>query len=268
MVPEIRINLNPSFRALMVILYLSLPSHDAVPNSSSKAIKLSNASPTDQADHDCDLKSDRLFVVASEYNSSKVGWLICTGPASWIYSPPAILKMEGQASAFGLKLQSGDTLRGRYDVQASIRGRDLSGRLVINSDSSPAGTKEFIIHGSQLDTDRDSGFPQGRYSNVKYIPESGDLVGAELLIFRAANQMSGLLTFYESYWNEPAFTCFVLENIQLSSAKTIKFELKVSNEIFEYALDQQRDSVILHRIDGSPPSSHGVKLLKQPRLVP
>jgi len=162
--------------------------------------------------------------------------------------------------------------RSHYDFEGVVHGGELQGSLVAHSAPSSSGVKEYAVRGLKLDrtpvTIAQS--VAGRYSNVRYVEESGDLVGAELLLFYMDRQISGLVTFYESYWGEPVFVSLPLQSARINGDQIVEFELKLEERgIGRYIATRKKDAMTLLRTDmPSAPNAEGVKLLRQPYLLP
>jgi hypothetical protein len=206
------------------------------------------------------------------------GWLFCfdaVSKNSWLYRIPWMVKLQMEQSkpSANIKWTSEAAPDGStYVLDVTIVGREMSGSLVVRSDSSAPDVQEYAVHGYTLSPPASgrAPFPAGRYSSARYMEETGDTVGAELLLFLTDRQKAGLIKFNESYWGEPEFVQLVLSNIRILSDRQLEFELKLEQgEIGKYIATRKKDAIILRRVDiPSAPGAEVVRLLRQARLLP
>lgn len=226
---------------------------------------------------DCYFDVGSVFMISSPTPVGELGWLLCTSSASnrsWLYRIPWIIELypEQSQSAVSLTLTSKELSDGsKYRLQCGITGNEFNGSLVIENPLATSKSQTYALRGFRFDppTRKVTRFPAGRYSNSRYMEESGDPVGVELLLFLTGSQNAGLIKFNESYWGEPEFVPLVLSNIRIISAQKLEFELKLENgEIGRYAATRKRDTLILRRIDiSTAPDAEPVKLVKQRQLL-
>jgi len=221
----------------------------------------------------CNFEHGQVFLLTS----NERGWLMCFDSESrlaWLYVAPSLVKLQwGESTpSASLHLRSqGLPDRSYYDFQGVAREAELDGNLVAHVAPPSTEVTEYAVRGRKLDQtpvaiDRTIA---GRYSNVRYVEESGDLVGAELLLFRMDRGISGLVTFYESYWGEPVFASLPLRSVRVNGSQTVEFELKLEEGIGKYIATRKKAIVTLRRTDmPSAPNAEVVELLKQPHLLP
>jgi hypothetical protein len=226
----------------------------------------------------CGFYRGNVFLIYSTTSEGERGWLFCldnVSKNSWLYRPPWMVKLQTEQSQLSasIKLRSEAQPDGStYVLAVTIAQRQVSGSLVVRSNSSTSDVQEYEVHGYKLrpPASRLASFPAGRYSNVKYMEETGDPVGVELLLLLTDTQKAGLIKFNESYWGEPEFVALVLSNIRIFSDHKLEFELKLEDgEIGRYVATRKKDAITLRRIDiPSAPGAEVVRLPRQPRLLP
>jgi hypothetical protein len=207
-----------------------------------------------------------------------IGWLLCvdTGSkCSWLYRLPWVveLQMEQSQSSTSTRLTSKELPDGStYVFVGTIAGPKMQGTLTVRPDSSAPDVQNHAIQGYRLSPPSEavSRFPAGRYSNSRYDEESGDAVGAELVLFLAKGQHAGLIKFNESYWGEPVFVPLVLSNIRIISDQKLEFDLELEdNTVGTYVALRRKGTIILRRLDvPTATGSQPIILARQPTLLP
>lgn len=205
------------------------------------------------------LESRRIFVASLPHSDIRMGWLICldqtsTGKA-WLYSAASLIELhstrpfQSEHLVFeSLKLKRGET----YVLDLAIQGDRVRGSIKITFDSPEFSTQTFPLDGSELDREIQGANASfgSRFSNVKFIEESGDTVGAELLLFKTRGKDAGLITFFESYWGEPNFVSFELVDLCMPAKRKYAFNLKLGNgQTGNYIATLTGECIRLERID-------------------
>ena len=177
---------------------------------------------------ECSFDAGSVFMISSMTAYGELGWLLCTSSASnrsWLYRIPWIIELyqEKSHSAVSLTLTSKETPDGKYKFEGDITGNELNGSLVIENPSATSKSQTYALKGFRLNPPARKGtrFPAGRYSNSGYLEESGDPIGAELILFLTKGQSAGLIKFNESYWGEPSFVPLILSNIRTISSQKL-----------------------------------------------
>lgn len=225
---------------------------------------------------DCSFDAGSVFMISSTTAYGELGWLLCTSSASnhsWLYRIPWIIELypEKSHSAVSLTLTSKETPDGKYTLEGDITGNELNGSLVIENPSATSKSHTYALKGFRLNPParKVTRFPAGRYSNSAYLEESGDPIGAELILFLTNGQSAGLIKFNESYWGEPSFVPLILSNILTISSQKLEFELRLGDEgIGKYSLTRQGGAVILNRVDVPTTKGSQFKLMKKSTLLP
>lgn len=227
---------------------------------------------------DCSFDTGSVFMISSMTTYGEPGWLLCTNSASnrsWLYRVPWIIELypEQSQSAVSLKLTSKELSDGsKYSFQGRITGNELNGSLVIENPLATSESHTYALKGFRLNPParKVTGFPAGRYSNSRYLEESGDPIGAELILFLTNGQSAGLIKFNESYWGEPPFVPLALSNIRIVSSQKLEFELRLEDgKMGRYAATRKKHVLTLQRIDIlTAPNAEPIDLLKQSKLLP
>jgi hypothetical protein len=107
----------------------------------------------------------------------------------------------------------------------------------------------------------------GRYSNVIYSDEGGDLVGVDIRFFSTSTGMTGMIIFYEGYWDEPVYTPLALSKIEMDG-RTIRFSAQTPSGIARYHLLLTPTGALFNRDDPAPEATgKDIRLKKiQPAL--
>ena len=226
----------------------------------------------------CGFHRGRVFLISSMTPKGERGWILCFDPTSknsWLYLLPWMVKlqMEQSQSSASIKLRSEAQPDGStYTLDVTIAEREVSGSLVVRTEPSAPDVQEYVIHGYRLNPPASgrARFPAGRYSSIKYMEETGDPVGTELILFLTDTGEAGLIKFNESYWGEPQFVPLVLSNMQIFSDHRLEFSLKLEDgEIGKYIATRKKDAIVLRRVDIlSAPGAEIVRLPRQRRLLP
>jgi hypothetical protein len=266
-------------RTVMIVLLFFMPSLSVDGNSQSASRPASQKGELGRATLSiCSFGRGQVFLISTTTTEGEIGWLICVDTDSnhsWLYRLPWVveLQMEQPQSSTSIRLNSEKLPDGSaYVFVGSIAGPKLQGTLTVRPDSSAPDVKNCVIQGHKLSPQPEtvSRFPAGRYSNSRYDGESGDAVGAELVLFLAKDQHAGLIKFNESYWGEPEFVPLVLSNIRIISDQKLEFDLKLEdNTVGTYVALRKKGAIILRRLDvPSAPGALPVILSKQPTLLP
>ena len=183
------------------------------------------------------------------------------------------LQLEPSQSSASIRLTSEAQSDGStYVLDVRIAGREASGSLIVRAESSAPDVQKYTVHGYRLSPPERgrAGFPAGRYSSIKYMEETGDPVGAELLLFLTDREKAGLIKFNDSYWDEPEFVPLVLSNIRIISDQRLEFDLKLEdNTVGTYVALRRKGAIILRRVDvPTAPGTQPIILPRQPTLLP
>ena len=256
------------FLSLMVVYQISLISLEgsSKQNNPSRAIS-----------HECAFGAGSMFLISSMTSGGERGWLLCVDPTSkrsWLYRVPWMIQLypEQSQSNVSLMLTSKELSDGsKYRFEAGITGDELKGSLIIRDPLTTPTSRTYTVQGFRLNlpTSKVGRFPAGRYSSSRYIEESGDSVGAELLLFLTEGQYAGLIKFNESYWGEPEFVPLVLRNIRIISSQKLEFDLRLGDqETGSYSATRRGGTVILERLNLPTGQDAQCKLIRQRTLLP
>ena len=226
----------------------------------------------------CSFARGQVFLISSTTTWGQLGWLLCVdtdAKRSWLYRIPWVveLQMTEEPSSTSIKLKSNKLPDGStYILSVTITGTEIQGSLIVRPDSSAPDGQSYLIQGFRLSPPSEAvpDFPAGRYSNSRYIEESGDAVGAELVLFLTKHQLAGLIKFNESYWDEPVFVPLSLSNIRIVSDQKLEFDLKLEdNNVGTYVALRRKRAIILRRLDvPSNPEAPPIILARQATLLP
>lgn len=225
-----------------------------------------------------------MFLLSSITSDGQRGWLLCLGERSqnsWLYQPPWTINLHAELSephthaVLQGKFEYGGSthLVDSYALDLDLLGPQLSGTLTIRSNSQDSDVKSYVVRGLKLSppVNQTASFPPGRYSSLKYLKESGDSVGVELILILSAQQRVGLIKFNESYWGEPEFAPLALSNIRVISERKLAFQLVLEDGgIGRYLAVLKRNRLVLQRqgMPASPSNVAPITLARQDTLFP
>jgi hypothetical protein len=225
----------------------------------------------------CNLDNGHVFLVTADSEVGSRSWLVCLNRQSncgWLYAPPMLLGLECQVPSpdIGINCKSHALPdQSYYVLQGQVRGHEMDGNLVLHPGELTGKIREFALQGRELDRKSVAvdDLSDARYSNVRYVEETGDLVGSELFIFHTGGHPSGIIIFYEGYWDEPVYASLPLLNLHAIASRKIEFELKLPEKIGKYRLTRENNFLILCRTDvPSVPDAQPIKLVRQSNLLP
>jgi|SRR5882672_2407332 len=253
------------------LLILAFDLRSAIPNFSAQE---NLKRPIRGVLQECSFETGNVFLVSSMTAYGELGWLLCTNPASkhsWLYEIPRMIELYPESQlGDSLTLTSKELSDGsKYWLRGDIAGNQLSGSLAIENRLAGKSTK-YVLKGFRLNTPTTgiSDFPTGRYSNSRYVEESGDPAGAELILFLTGGQSAGLVKFNESYWNEPPLVPLALSTVRIISNQKLEFELRLGDgKTGRYTLTRQGRTLLLERVDVDT-APGAFKLPKQRDLLP
>ena len=225
----------------------------------------------------CGFDRGHVFLISSATRKGEIGWLLCFDAGSkngWLYRPALKIELLLELhSSVSIKLRSQESPNGSYcSFDGTVTGPKIRGTLVLGGDSSTSDVNSYSVEGYEINPPAKSvaGFPPGRYSNSEYVEESGDAVGAELILFLTESRYVGLIKFNEGYWGEPEFVPLVLLNTRIISPQKLAFELQLrEGAVGKYIAILKKNAITLRRIDiPSAPDAEVVRLRRQLHLLP
>lgn len=209
-----------------------------------------------------------LFLGSYENGDSSLGWLVCLNKASQtgsMYVPSAMRRLErvrwdDDKVEFSTGIVSYPGSPYSYHFTGEIHDATMRGTLK-RLDNVPSGSsKEFVVEAELVGGGRTGLQQSGRFSNIEYNEDAGDLVGVELMLAsKNRRDTKGIITFYIGYWGEDAFTPMLLNNVQNIGNQRIKFDLRFGNFRQSYVITVYKDRAVLAP-DPLPPGSMTLRL--------
>lgn len=187
-------------------------------------------SPTSKSDLRC---PGDMFFGHSEDSEGSLGWLICldrSSKAGTIYRPPGMLALkqltwdDSGDVQFISAVFTGDEIF--FQFKGRVNGSSLVGTLKIINGSSLTTEKEFHVEASRLRHPRTNGKWTGRYENIEYVEDAGELVGAELILLSDSGPYRGMLTFYGSSWVLSTYQPLLLTDVKDLGPNKSEFVLR------------------------------------------
>ena len=127
-----------------------------------------------------------------------------------------------------------------YQFKGTLKADELAGEIELVDKRS--GNSKYLcdMAASQLPSQNvqassDHQMLSVRYSNAHYFNESGDLTGVDLRFFSTNKGTTGMIVFYEDYWDEPTFTPLALSQIDVGKG-VIQFAAETPKGIIHYHL--------------------------------
>ena len=195
---------------------------------------------------------DGFFFGVSLDHSARVAWFVKlntkTGSGS-LYVPPGPVKLSevkintnGQLT-FRSDAAFGDVV---YEFSGLVSQARIQGTIRRIRPKSVEDAEELILNRLNMNyaIGDNNAKVSGMYSNVKYIEESGDLVGKEVILIQTSEGLAGILTSYEGEPSDP----YALTNAEVSG-KSLRFAIQTRNGTENYEGLFSANRIKLKRVD-------------------
>lgn len=159
-----------------------------------------------------------------------------------------------------------------YQFKGTLKADELAGEIELVDKRS--GNSKYLcdMAASQLPSQNvqassDHQMLSVRYSNAHYFNESGDLTGVDLRFFSTNKGTTGMIVFYEDYWDEPTFTPLALSQIDVGKG-VIQFAAETPKGIIHYHLRLTPTGGLFNRDDKAQQGEKDIPLKKVRKLLP
>jgi hypothetical protein len=245
---------------LLVFLWVGFATCACQPGNTSDE-KKHQVQPVDSSKQQID-KSQEIsgfYFGTSQSQSEEIAWFLkidFESKTGSLYMPPEVLKLsivksdETNQFSFRSNTGFGDVI---YEFKGEISRTGMRGTIYqIYPDSKNNQTFEVLLQRFTPDSLSGSNDTEinGMYSNVKYIEDSGDLFGKELILISTSDGFVGLFTPFEGV----PTTQYALMNIKRNE-NNLQFSLQTKNGIENYTgkiLDNRIMLKHINRPNGSP----------------
>jgi len=193
-----------------------------------------------------------LFFGHSEDVEETLGWLICLDQISktgTIYEPPGMLRLRvdhwdehGQLRFKSLPFADENTY---YSFDGKSDGQTLSGKLERIRGTTSTTEKIYEIEAARMADRGKSTRLRTRYSNIEYVEQAGELLGAEVILFRESSQIRGVITFYGHYWGQFTYSPLLLTKVSEEGTNRIGFVLHSRLGSRTFSMTLSREAAIL-----------------------
>ena len=203
--------------------------------------------------------------------------LFCTdknGNITAMFEPPGFLALQQRVEGEEIKLQSETLPNGRFYLFTGRKSsKAITGKIEL---CSTGGGSEVLAAETTLRTLNDlldsrpgSGARLRHYSNVRFVEESGDLIGSEIWIASRKEKGIGFIVFYESYWGEATQTPLAMNRLSRTPLGW-RFELEgfgiQGHKTGQYRLQRTHGGAILYRLDIEKETRNGIRLKVRRKL--
>jgi hypothetical protein len=153
-----------------------------------------------------------------------------------------------------------------YQFKGTLKADELAGEIELVDKRS--GNSKYLcdMAASQLPSQNVQARRSARYSNAYYFNESGDLTGVDIRFFSTNKGTTGMIVFYEDYWDEPTFTPLALSQVEVGKG-TIQFAAETPKGIIHYHLRLTPAGGLFNRDDKAKEGEKDIPL-KTGRLLP
>ena len=204
---------------------------------------------------------DGWYLGYSEVPAGRIGWFLqldSQAASGKIYLPPQILPLRNlvitRDDKISFQIEDKDRARFDGDINAGIAGKFFY-----------SNGRSFEAHLTRIEEKwltQEYAVFAGLYSNVKFVEEAGDLVGAELLLIPQADGLGGILTLYEGVPGN----IYALTNVQIKN-RAIRFAILTSEGIQNFTGQLSSDNIIIRKVNHESPETDSIALPKQKKLV-
>ena len=202
----------------------------------------------------------------------------------WFYDPPRVIEFSVRPSGRDVVFLPAEISdQGLFSFQGTMEGSLIKGTVQL---SKPSGID--LIRG-QLVARLVPAEPEhtsellGRFSNVEYVAESGDLIGAEIIILASGPRACGIAMFYGVLPDEFTASPLLLQDVKASGDDVVTFALqfpglllhrngsvaKLPDTIGHYCFHIKNGEGVLRRTDAPPNAkAEPVLLRRMPTVLP
>jgi hypothetical protein len=209
-----------------------------------------------------------FYFGSSQSQSDEIAWLlkIDMNPREGsLYMPPEVLKLsivkpdQSNNLSFRSNAGFGDAV---YEFNGQINQTGIRGTMA-QKYPNPASNNTFNVVLNRFDASplgENRNFKiNGMYSNVKYIEDSGDLIGKELIFISTSNGFVGILTSFEGVPTKP----YALVDVKLIESN-LQFSIRTNNGVENYNGKISNNRIAIKRID--VPNGQSEVLIKNKSL--
>jgi hypothetical protein len=170
-----------------------------------------------------------------------------------------------------LAFETEDFSEGTYRFNGTLKAEGLSGWIELVDRKSGNRKYSWEITAAQLppqnvEAGQAHEASAARFSNVRYVDESGDLVGVDIRFFTTKTGTEGMIVDYEGNWVDPTFTPLALLHVERDSKGVIRFTTESPSGVVRFQLLPTSTGTILKRV--GMPHEEGVSLKKSHTALP
>jgi hypothetical protein len=215
-----------------------------------------------------------------EPKSDRQALLFCTdknGNITAMFEPPNFLAIEQRMEGEVIRLQSEKLSSGRFYVFAGRKsGQTLTGKMELRTDAGPvfatAPATDLTLRTIRdlLDSHAGPRPKLSHYSSMKFIEESGDIIGSEIWIASHQQKAIGFIVFYDSYWGDEVIQRPLVMDRLRRTANGWSFEIESfgiqGRKTAKYRLQSTRDGATLERLGVEKEGRSPIRMKAKPKL--
>jgi len=208
--------------------------------------------------------------------SDRQALLFCTdknGNITAMFEPPNFLAIQQRMEGEVIQLQSEKLPTGRFYVFAGRRsGQTLTGKIELRSDAGSIFGADLTLRTIHdlLDSHAGPGPKLSHYSSMKFIEESGDIMGSEIWIASHQEKAIGFIVFYDSYWGDETIQRPLVMDRLSRTASGWSFEIESfgiqGRKTAKYRLQTTRDGATLERLGVEKEGRSPIRMKAKPKL--
>jgi hypothetical protein len=198
-----------------------------------------------------------VAVAFAQEGGAQIGWAFCfeLGGKGKLYMPPLALDFlslkrdpNGRVE-FRTEAEPGGEFY--FLVTGTVVGEGMSGVLEYVSVQQGTASRRYSIQGYVMGKNIRQDRWSGLYSNLRYVEETGDLVGVSFMYFDDLQRPVGLICFYEGQGGP----ILGFDKVERINDHQIRFRTQSFTGVENYTAVFSADSVTISRNDITPPLS-------------
>lgn len=199
---------------------------------------------------------NNLAVITTEERGESRAWVLCIAPkeaAAVIFLPPNVVKMRSLETApigrFRFVTENVPGSQEYYEFVGTNQEGRLTGKILRHTSDYALTVEESSAVGLLL-SPRDGTLKLTRFSNRSFVNETGDLLGADVIVIDDRGKLSGVICFYEDHWGEPRFVPLAMQQFVTEKATGVmRFHIAFRGGMASYELRSSPRSATLKRLD-------------------
>lgn len=218
--------------------------------------------PADSFGAPSDRQIDGWYFGYSEVPAGRIGWLLqldIRTASGKIYLPPQILTLKNLVITPDGEVSFQFEDNNQVTFEGNLKDGVITGKFSYSEGSS---FKTRLTRVEEKSFTQEYAVFAGLYSNVKFVEQAGDLVGAEILLIPQANGLGGIFTLYEGVPGN----IYSLTNVQIKN-RTISFAIVTNNGVQNFIGQLSSDRIIVNRVGSERPEPEPITLPKRKDFV-